>query len=186
MRNEFRNTNPKSKASDAKKPPRPKEKGIMIMEKLNSENSKFKTKSQTEIDPKDKTKGKIYEPTKSLDLKTSQALMKPVCKMVQVTDDNLVEDETVQILKRRKISEDSKTTSDTAQVVVQNKGQECTEETTNSDQAIKTSTADNAQVDLNKLTIADKKKFLWKKATPVEPKSNLMINQLVTFGLKAK
>ena len=43
--------------------------------------------------------------------------MKPVCKMVQVTDDNLVEDETVQILKRRKIIEESKTTSDTAQVV---------------------------------------------------------------------
>ncbi|KAL8125273.1 hypothetical protein AgCh_012817 [Apium graveolens] len=114
--------NPKSKALDAKKPPWPKEKGIVIKEKLNSETSKFKTRSQTESDPKDKGKGKIYEPTKSLDLKTSQDLMKPLWKIVQVTDDNLVEDETVQILKRKKINEDSKTTSDTAQVVVQNKG----------------------------------------------------------------
>ncbi|KAL8120247.1 hypothetical protein AgCh_017410 [Apium graveolens] len=179
-------TNPKSKASDAKKPPRPKEKGIVIKEKLNSETSKFKTRSQTESDPKEKGKGKIYEPTKPLDLKTSQDLMKPVYKMVQVTDDNLAEDKTVQILKIRKINEDSKTTSDTAQVIIQNKGQEGIEETTNSDQAIKTSTTDNAQVDLGKMTIADKKKLLWKKATPVEPKSNLMINQLATFGLRAK
>ncbi|KAL8099904.1 hypothetical protein AgCh_032238 [Apium graveolens] len=54
--------NPKSKASDAKKPPRPKEKGIVIKEKSNSETLKFKTRSQTESDPKDKGKGKIYEP----------------------------------------------------------------------------------------------------------------------------
>ncbi|KAL8146621.1 hypothetical protein AgCh_004376 [Apium graveolens] len=131
-------TNPKSKASDTKKPPRPKEKGFVIKEKSNFETLKVKTRSQTKSDPKDKGKGKIYEPTKSLDLKTSQALMKPVCKMIQVTDDNLVEDETVQILKRRKIIEDSKITCDTAQVIIQNKGQEGTEETTNSDQAIKT------------------------------------------------
>ncbi|KAL8134518.1 hypothetical protein AgCh_009513 [Apium graveolens] len=169
-------TNLKSKASDAKKPPRPKEKGIVIKEKSNSETSKFKTISQTESDPKDKGKGKVYEPTKPLDLKTSQDLMKPVCKMVQVTDDNLVEDETVQILKRIKIIEESKTTSDTAQVVIQNKEQQGTEETTNYDQAIKTSTTDNAQVDLKKMTIADKKMLLWKKAIPVELKSNLMIN----------
>ncbi|KAL8148288.1 hypothetical protein AgCh_005602 [Apium graveolens] len=101
--------NSKSKASDTKKPPRPKEKGIVIKEKSNSETSKFETRSQTESDPKDKGKRKIHEPTKSLDLKTSQALMKPVCKMVQVSDDNLVEDETVQILKRRKIIEDCNT-----------------------------------------------------------------------------
>ncbi|KAL8126722.1 hypothetical protein AgCh_013845 [Apium graveolens] len=143
-------------------------------------------RKKTESDPKDKGKGKVDEPTKPLDLKTSQDLMKPVCKMVQVTYDNLVQDETVQILKRRKINEDSKTTSDTAQVVVQNKGQEGTEEITNSDQAIKTSTTDNFQVELDKMTIADKKKLLWKKATPVEPKSNFVINQLATFGLRAK
>ena len=52
--------------------------------------------------------------------------MNPICKMVQVSGDNLVEDKTVQILKRRKIIEESKTTSDTAQVVVQNKGQQVT------------------------------------------------------------
>ncbi|KAL8104732.1 hypothetical protein AgCh_028801 [Apium graveolens] len=69
--------NPKSKASDAKKPPRPKEKGIVIKEKSNSKTLKFKTTSQTESNPKDKGKGKIDEPTKSLDLKTSQDLMKP-------------------------------------------------------------------------------------------------------------
>ncbi|KAL8155241.1 hypothetical protein AgCh_000567 [Apium graveolens] len=89
-------------------------------------------------------------------------------------DDDLIEDETVQILKRRKIIEESKTTSDTAQVV-QNEEQQVSEETINSD-----------QFDLKKMTIADKKKLLWKKSTPAEPKSNLMINQLATFGLRAK
>ncbi|KAL8088912.1 hypothetical protein AgCh_038615 [Apium graveolens] len=100
-------------------------------------------------------------------------------------DVDLIEDETVQILKRRKLIEEYKTTSDIAQVV-QNEEQQATEETTNSDQAIKTSTTDNDQIDLKKMIIADKKKLLWKKATPVEPKSNLMINQLATFGLRAK
>ncbi|KAL8126417.1 hypothetical protein AgCh_013636 [Apium graveolens] len=137
-------TNLKSKASDAKKPPRPKEKGIVIKEKSNSKASKSNTRSQTEIDPKSKGKE-----------------------------------------KRRKLIEESKTTSDTAQVV-QNEEQLATDEIANSDQAIKTSTTDNDQVDLKKMTIADKKKLLWKKATLVEPKSNLMINQLATFGLRAK
>ncbi|KAL8135807.1 hypothetical protein AgCh_010427 [Apium graveolens] len=36
------------------------------------------------------------------------------------------------------------------------------------------------------MTIIDKKKMLWNKATPVEPKSNLMINQFATLGLRAK
>ncbi|KAL8134994.1 hypothetical protein AgCh_009862 [Apium graveolens] len=89
-------------------------------------------------------------------------------------DDDLIEDETVQILKRRKIIEESKTNSETAQVV-QNEEQQVTEETTNFD-----------QVNLEKMTIADKKKLLWKKTTPVEPKSNLMMNQLATFGLRSK
>ena len=89
-------------------------------------------------------------------------------------DDDLIQDETVQIMKRRKIIEESKTTSDTAQVV-QNEEQQVIEETTNSN-----------KVDLKKMTIADKKKLLWKKSTPVEPKSKLMINQLATFGLRAK
>ena len=63
-------------------------------------------------------------------------------------DDDLIEDETVWILKRRKIIEESKTTYDTAQVV-QNEEQQVTKETTNFD-----------QVDLKKMTIADKKKLL--------------------------
>ena len=80
-------TNLKSKASNAKKPPRPKAKGIVIKERSNSEASKPKTRSQVEIDPKDKGKIKIDEPTKSQEMKIPQILMKPVCKMVQVFDD---------------------------------------------------------------------------------------------------
>ena len=110
-------TNPKSKASNAKKPPRPKEKGIVIKERSTSEASKPKTRSQVEIDPKAKGKGKIDEPTKTHVMKIPQILMKPVCKMVQVFDDTAAKDETVETLKRRKISEESKTTSDIAQVV---------------------------------------------------------------------
>ena len=61
--------------------------------------------------------------------------MKPVCKLVQVFDDVVVIDETVQTLKRRKITEESKTTSETSQVV-QNEEHQATEEITNSDQDI--------------------------------------------------
>ncbi|KAL8116917.1 hypothetical protein AgCh_023195 [Apium graveolens] len=43
-------------------------------------------------------------------MKIPQILIKPVCKLVQVTDDTLAEDEDVQTLKRRKISEVSKAT----------------------------------------------------------------------------
>ncbi|KAL8099431.1 hypothetical protein AgCh_031894 [Apium graveolens] len=100
------NINLNSKASVAKKPPRPKEKGIVIKEKSNTEASKPMTRSQTEIDPKDKGKGKVDEPIKPQEMKIPQILMKPVCKMVQVNDDTLAEDETVQTLKRRKITED--------------------------------------------------------------------------------
>ncbi|KAL8103053.1 hypothetical protein AgCh_027549 [Apium graveolens] len=139
-------TNLKSKASDAKKPPIPKEKGIS------------------------KGKEKVGEPLK-IEKKISSSI--PVYQTT-VHDDDLIEDEIVQILKRRKIIEESKTTSETAQVV-QNKEQQVTEETTNSD-----------QVNFKKMTIADKKKLLWKKATPVEPKSNLLMNQLATFGLRSK
>ena len=56
--------NIKLKASVAKKPPRPKEKGIVIKEKSHTEALKPKTRSQTEIDPKDTGKGKIDEPIK--------------------------------------------------------------------------------------------------------------------------
>ena len=108
-------TNLKSKASDAKKPPRPKVKSIVIKEM--AEASKPKTRSQVEIDPKEKGKGKIDEPTKPQEMKIFQILMKPVYKIVQVFDDTTAEDETVETLKRRKITEESKTTSDIAQVV---------------------------------------------------------------------
>ena len=128
-------TNLKSKASNTKKPPRPKEKGIVIKERSTSEASKPKTRSQVEIDPKAKGKGKIDEPTKTHEMKIPQILMKPACKMVQVFDDTAVEDETVETLKRRKITEESKTSSNTAQVV-QNEEHQATEETTNPDQVI--------------------------------------------------
>ncbi|KAL8115689.1 hypothetical protein AgCh_022256 [Apium graveolens] len=163
-------TNLKSKASDTKKPLRPKEKGIVIREKSNSKTSKSKTRSQTEIDPKSKGKEKVGEPLK-IEKKISSSI--PVYQTT-VHDDDLIEDETVQILKKRKIIEESKTTSNIAQVV-QNKEQQDTEETTNSD-----------QVYLEKMTIADKNNLLWNKATPVEPKSNLMMSQLATFGLRSK
>ena len=55
-------TKPKSKASDTKKPSRTKEKGIVIREKSNSETSKSKTRSQTEIDPKSKGKEMLVNP----------------------------------------------------------------------------------------------------------------------------
>ncbi|KAL8134557.1 hypothetical protein AgCh_009539 [Apium graveolens] len=161
--------NLKSKASDAKKPPRPKQKGIVIREMSNSETSKFKTRSQIEIDPKSKGKEKVGEPLK-IEKKISSSI--PVYQTT-MHDDDLIEDETVQILKKRKVIEESKTTSDTAQVV-QNEEHQATEETTNSD-----------QVNLEKMAIADKKKLLWKKTTPVEPKSNLLMNQLATFGLRS-
>ncbi|KAL8103728.1 hypothetical protein AgCh_028071 [Apium graveolens] len=109
--------NLKSKASNAKKPPRPKEKGIVIKERSTSEASKPKTRSQVKIDPKAKGKGKIDEPTKKQEMKITQILMNHVCKMVQVFDDTAAEDETVETLKRKKINEESKTTSDIAQVV---------------------------------------------------------------------
>ncbi|MDV3180567.1 MAG: hypothetical protein Q8829_02710, partial [Candidatus Phytoplasma australasiaticum] len=104
-------TNLLSKSSDTKKPSRTKEKGIVIREKSNSEISKSKTRSQTKIDPKSKGKEKVGEP-----LKIEKSSSIPVYQTT-VHDDNLIEDETVQILKRRKVIEESKTTSDTAQVV---------------------------------------------------------------------
>ncbi|KAL8101032.1 hypothetical protein AgCh_033059 [Apium graveolens] len=110
-------TNPKFKASVVEKPPRSKEKGIVIKEKSITEASKAKTRSQIEIDSKSKGKEKVDEPLKK---KKNSSI--PVYQTT-LHDDDLIEDETVQILKRRKISEDSKSTSDTAQVVVQNKGQ---------------------------------------------------------------
>ncbi|KAL8133959.1 hypothetical protein AgCh_009144 [Apium graveolens] len=103
-------TNLKCKASNAKKRPRPKEKGIVIKERSTSEPSKPKTRSQDEIDPKAKGKEKVF-------------------------DDTAVEDGTIETLKRRKITEESKTTSDTAQVV-QSEEHQTTEETTNHDQVI--------------------------------------------------
>ncbi|KAL8114350.1 hypothetical protein AgCh_021271 [Apium graveolens] len=109
--------NLKPKASVAKKAPRTKEKGIMIKEKSISGASKAKTRSQFEIDPKDKGKGKFDKPIKPLEMKIPQIQIKPVCKIVQVTDDNLAEGKDVQTLKRKKIFEESKTTSDKAQVV---------------------------------------------------------------------
>ncbi|KAL8109799.1 hypothetical protein AgCh_025768 [Apium graveolens] len=163
-------TNLKSKASEVKKPPRPKEKGIVIREKSNSKTSKSKTRSQTEIESTSKGKEKVGEPLK-IEKKISSSI--PVYQTT-MHDDDLIKDETVQILKRRKIIEESKKTSETAQVV-QNKEQQATEETANSD-----------QVNLEKMTIADKKKLLWKKATPVEPKSNFMMNQLAIFRLRSK
>ncbi|KAL8149247.1 hypothetical protein AgCh_006306 [Apium graveolens] len=84
-------TNLKSKASDAEKPSRTKEKGIVIREKSNSETSKSKTRSKTEIDPKSKGKEKVGEPLK-IEKKISSSI--PVYQTT-VNDDDLIEDETV-------------------------------------------------------------------------------------------
>ncbi|KAL8125875.1 hypothetical protein AgCh_013251 [Apium graveolens] len=179
---------PKSKASDAKKPPRPKEKGIVIKERSATEIPRSRTRSQTTTDPKDKGKGKVGEPVKKQKMKIPQILMDPVCKMVQVFDDTAAEDEIVETLKRKRITEEFKTTSNIAQVIRSEyiSEQQATDETANPDKFIKTSTSDTAQVDIYSLTLDQKKKLLWNKATPVEPKTNLMLNQLATFGLKAK
>ncbi|KAL8132117.1 hypothetical protein AgCh_007860 [Apium graveolens] len=142
--------NLKPKASVAKKPPRPKEKGIVIKEKSNTEASKPKTRSQIEIDPKDKGKGND-----------------------------------IQTLKRRKISAESKTTSDKAQVVQSEKLQAITE-IASSDKIIKTSTFESAQVDLDKMKVADKKKLLWKNVKPSDPKKSQLLSDFLTVGLKAR
>ncbi|KAL8115843.1 hypothetical protein AgCh_022368 [Apium graveolens] len=177
--------NLKPKASIAKKPPRPKEKGIVIKEKSSTEASKPKTRSQSEIDPKDKGKGKVDEPIKPLEMKIPQILMKPVCKIVQVIDDNLAEDKDVQTLKRKKISEESKTTSDKDQVV-QSEELQATTETASSDKIIKTSTSDSAQFDLDKMKVAEKKKLLWKNVKPSDPKKSQLLSDFMTVGLKAR
>ncbi|KAL8110277.1 hypothetical protein AgCh_026120 [Apium graveolens] len=176
--------NIKPKAYVAKKPPRPKEKGIVIKEKSNTEVSKPKTRSQYEIDPKDKGKGKVDEPTKPLEMKIPQIQIKPVCKMVQVTDDTLAEDEDVQTLKKRKISEESNITSDKAQVVYSQE-QQATAETVSSDKVIK-STSDSAQVDLDKMEVVDKKKLLWKNVKPSDPKKSQLLSTFMTIGLNAR
>ncbi|KAL8089143.1 hypothetical protein AgCh_038785 [Apium graveolens] len=97
-------------------------------------------------------------------MKIPQILMDPVCKMVQVFDDTAAEDETIETLKRKRMTEESKTTSDIAQ----------------------TSTSDTAQVDIDILTLEDKKKLLWNKSIPVQPKINQMLNQLAAFGVRSK
>ena len=114
--------------------------------------------------------------------------MDHVCKMVQVFDDTTAKDEIVETLKRKRMTEESKTTSDIAQVVQSEyiSEQQATDETANPDKFIKTSTSDTAQVDIDSLTLDQKKKLLWNKSIPVQPKTNQMLNQLAAFGVKAK
>ena len=64
--------------------------------------------------------------------------------------------------------------------------QEATEESANPEQVIKTSTSDKAQVDLNKMTIADKKKLLRKNVNPSDPKKSQLLSYFMTIGLNAR
>ncbi|KAL8089399.1 hypothetical protein AgCh_039010 [Apium graveolens] len=181
-------TNPKSKASNAKKSPRPKEKGIVIKERSVTEIPRSSTRSQTTTNPKDKGKGKVGETVKKKEMKIPQILMDPMFKFVQVFDDAAVEDETVETLKRKKMTEESKTTSDIAQVVQSEdiSEQQATEEFANPEQVIKTSTSDRAQVDLNKMIVADKKKLLWKNVNPSDSKRSQLLSDFMTIGLNAR
>ncbi|KAL8106700.1 hypothetical protein AgCh_023449 [Apium graveolens] len=143
-------TNLKSKASNTKKPPRPKEKGIVMKEKSNSDS---KTRSQVEIDPKVKGKEKVDESTK--------------------IQKNYIAQST-QTLEAQSLSNSEKLS---AQGI---------NETANHDQVIKTSTSDRAQVDLNNMTVADKKKLLWKNVKPSDPKKSQLLSNFMTIGLKAR
>ncbi|KAL8104425.1 hypothetical protein AgCh_028585 [Apium graveolens] len=142
-------TNLKPKAFVAKKPPRPNVKGIVIKEKSHTEASKPKTRSQSEIDPKDKGKGKVDEPIKPLEMKIPQILIKPA-------------------------------------QVIQSEELQATTEITSSDKFIKTSTSDYAQVDLDKMEVADKKKLMWKNVKPSDLKKSQLLSTFMTIGLNAR
>ncbi|KAL8145978.1 hypothetical protein AgCh_003930 [Apium graveolens] len=134
-------TNLKSKAYVAKKPPRPKEKGIE----------------------------KVDEPTKFQKRKISSVVIDPIYQTTIHDDDPLTEED-VQTLKRKKNLEESKTTSDKAQVV-QSEEHQAKAKAARSDK-VKKSTSDSAQVDLDKMEVADKKKLLWKNVKPSDPKKD--------------
>ncbi|KAL8116094.1 hypothetical protein AgCh_022547 [Apium graveolens] len=106
-------TNPKTKASDAKKPPRPKEKAIVIKEKSISEASKAKTRSQIEIDSKSKGKEKVEdENVQTLKRKKISEESKTTSDKAQV-----VQSEEVQVTEEAASSDKvKKSTTDSAQV----------------------------------------------------------------------
>ncbi|KAL8104821.1 hypothetical protein AgCh_028845 [Apium graveolens] len=176
-------TNLKPKASVAKKPPRPKEKGIVIKEKTISKASNPKTRSQFEIDLKWKGKEKVDEPTKFQKRKIPSVVIDPVYQTIIHDDDTLTEED-VQTMKRKKISEESKTTSDKAQVV-QSEKKQAKPKAASSDK-VKKSTSDSAQVDLDKIEVADKKKLLWINVKPSDPKKSQLLSDFMSIGLNAR
>lgn len=100
-------------SKNAQKPPRPIEKGIVINERVNAEASRPNTRSRAKAG---KGKEKIDEPVKPQKmLIPPQVQMKHVCKLVQVLDDTVPEDKTVQVLIPR-TTKKSQSTSDSAHV----------------------------------------------------------------------